>query len=225
MIRKRQAWLVSGVAAVLGCAIAGCNRSEQADHTPPPGQEPAVPAPVSVPAPATQPISPKAYLPSFLYIKEVPDPRKSQTTEVAPADPAVWGPTVQFARARLSIVGKGGHALSAVLFSDDPKEALKDNWTGDRYLFRMPLRINDRKAIDGYRYRWTNSLEGADETDSGIFLRGDSEHIEPVDLDVQFVVDGSTVKVWLGGLFKQFDPGTGETHWYHVRGIIHTSME
>jgi hypothetical protein len=223
--------LILAATVVTAGLFAGCNRDEQANRTPPPGKAPAVPAPVEVPTPATKPVEHAAVAPSYLFIKKVPPPAgaaqsQSQAQPSTDENPNDMGPSVAFAAARLAFTGKGGHGLVAVLFSDDPKEALKDNWTGDRYKFRMPLLITDRSQIDGRPYRMERPFDSSEEdTQEGIFFHGDDVHLEPIDLDVRFEMDNGKVLVKMGGLFKQVDPNRGEVQWYHVRGVLRATMD
>jgi hypothetical protein len=216
--------LTWGFAAMTAIVVAGCDSGQEADKTPPADQPAKVTPPTTVPSTAAQ-ASEVDLGPSYLFIKEVPDPRLSQA-EVGntPVDPNDWGPSFQFPRAKLAFTGKGGHRLTAVLFSDDPKEAIKSSYEGDRYIFRMPLQITDRTQLDGTVYRMAIPFDDGDDTSDGIWRKKDAEHLEPIDLAVRFDIEGSKVKVGVGGLFKQSGPG-GETHWYHVRGLIPVPVE
>lgn len=227
----RIAWMriLLAAAAVMAGFFAGCDKKEQASHTPPPGQAPAVRAPAEVPQPATKPTTTAdADAPnSYLFIKKVPAPTPSGQAQpdAAEENPDDFGPSIQFARARLTFTGKGGQHLVVKLYSDDPKEALKDNWNGNRYIFSMPLEITERSQIDGRPYRMYVAPDSTEDTRFGIFLHGDDEHLEPIDLDVRFEVQGAKVVIAIGGLFKQLDPIKGDVQWYHVRGVLRANME
>lgn len=227
---KSKIRLAVGFAATLACAVGGCDTSDQqADRTPPPGQPATVDPPTALPpASSTQPAATQPVGESYLWLKEVPDPRRKAEADVAPpADPDEIGKPVKFPRARLKLTGKGDHALVALLYSDDPKEAIKADWQGDRYYFRMPLQVADRAAIDGLPYRMAVSLEEAEETTTGVFLVGDRYHLEPIDLSVKFEVQGPHVRVFIGGLFKQIDGSNAlaEPRWFHVQGIVQAAVE
>src|SRR5688572_23671077 len=95
---KLLAW---GFAAMTALAVAGCDSGPEADKTPPADQPAKVSPPTTVPSTAAQ--TPEVDLgPSYLFIKEVPDPRLSQAEGQIPVDPNDWGPSFQFPRARLA---------------------------------------------------------------------------------------------------------------------------
>ena len=221
------------VAAGVGCDGGDANRGT----TPPPGTPAAVDPPTTLPAPAGDATSAAKPVPagqaasSYLWIKEVPDPRKSQG-EFVPSMVQVdetWT-AVQFPRARLRLASKGEDKLVGLLYSDDPKEAISKDWQGDRYYFRMPLpHVPDAKALDGAPFRMSVPLDGvgADETTNGVFLKGDRYHLEPVDLSATFEVHGPLVHVRMGGRFKCFDTTDveAEPRWFHLQGILQAAVD
>jgi len=216
--------VIWGFAAAVAVVVGGCDSGREADKTPPPNQPAKVSPPTTVPS--TQEASALDNVPTFLFIKQVPDPRKSQGEAGAiVVDPKDDGTAFQFPRARLAFTGKGGHQLTAILFSDDPKEAIRNTYEGDRFIFRMPLQITERSQIDGKIYRFAVPLDGADDTSDGIWRHKDQEHLEPIDLAVQFYVEGPRVKMAVGGLFKQSDPNGGEPLWYAVKAVISAPLE
>lgn len=224
---------VLALSAILALGTsAGCDNRSGQGTTPTAGVPAAVNPPTTLPAPheaaaapqpATQPLA------SYLWLHEVPDPRRSEA-DYTPGSTKVddtWTP-VQFPRARLRLAGKGDDKLVALLYSDDPKEAISKSWDGDRYYFRMPLpHVADAKALDGAPYRMSVALEGADETTNGVFLKGDRYHMEPVDLSVRFEVQGGLVTLYVGGRFKQYDTADveAEPRWFHLQGIIQAAVD
>jgi len=209
----------------------GCDSNSEQAVTPPPDQPAVVNAPTTLPAPelasATLP-STATPVSSYLWLREVADPRKSQGE--APEPPATEDPNGvarQFPRARLKLTGKGEDRIVAMLYSDDPKEAINKAWQGDRYYFRMPMRVLEAAQLDDAPFRMSVPFEGADETSTGVFLQGDRYHLEPIDLIVRFESEGSQVKVFIGGLFKQFDTHdvTAEPKWYHIQGIVQATVD
>lgn len=242
-MQNRQHWMAKvACAAAMALAVAGCDSgTSTADVAPPVPDQPAkVSPPTSVPSPlipavgpsasATQPVAadPLAAAPSYLFLKEVPDPRKTQVGgEAAAADANDFGKSVEFPRARLRLTGKGGHNVVALLYSDDPKEALKGNWAGDRYYFRMPLQVTDRRQVDGTQFRMVADLAETEETSNGVFLKGDQDHLEPVDLWVIFENQGPRTVASIGGLFKlsDADKPEAEPRWFQVKGIVQAVAE
>ena len=231
MVSKYNPAVLALSAALALAAGAGCDGDSGRGTTPPPGAPAAVNPPTTLPAPnetaatAAAPAPASQPTASYLWIHEVPDPRKSQADDAAAGTSRVdetWTP-VQFPRARLRLAHKGEDKLVALLYSDDPKEAISKNWQGDRYYFRMPLPyVPDAKALDGAPYRMSVPLEGAEETTNGVFLKGDRYHLEPVDLSVRFEVQGGLVNVYVGGRFKQYDTTDveAEPRWFHLQGIV-----
>lgn len=230
--------LVLGGALVLG-SVVGCDGDAgRGGTTPPPGTPAAVEPPTTLPAPAGEssttpkPAAAPASQPStsYLWIREVPDPRKSQADFVPGAAQVDESWTaVQFPRARLRLTQKGDDKLVALLYSDDPKEAISKDWQGDRYYFRMPLpHVPDAAALDNAPYRMSAPLDGeADETTDGVFLKGDRFHLVPVDLSVRFELQGGLVNLYVGGRFKQYDTTDveAEPRWFHLQGIVQAAVD
>lgn len=216
---------IFGVAVSL--VLVGCD-DPQARSSP---DKPAiVNPPTTLPSPELASAKlPAVPMSSYLWMREVSDPRKSQadgTIEAsAEADPN--GVAVQFPRARLRVSGKGEDRMVAMLYSDDPKEAINKGWQGDRYYFRMPLRVGNIEQLDDAPYRMAVEFDGHDETSNGVFRTGDRFHLEPIDLSVIFEPQGSQVKISLGGLFKQYDTSdvSAEPKWFHVQGILQATVE
>lgn len=216
------------LSAALALLVVGCDgdarQNEEAKKKPA-----AVNPPTTLPIPqaATQPSANATSQPavSFLFLKEVPDPRKSQA-EIDPAlsanDPKDIGVSIQFPRARLRLTGKGESHLVALLYSDDPKEAITKDWKGDRYYFRMPLQAADLRALESFPYRSVVEFNSDDDTSNGVFLKGDRYHFVPIDLSVRFEMQGSQVVAYLGGLFKQYDTTDiqAEPKWFQIQGIV-----
>jgi hypothetical protein len=114
---------------------------------------------------------------------------------------------VQFPPARLHISGKVDEPVTALLFSDDPKEAINKDWAGDRYYFSMPLAqlAGDDRQLDGVEWPFIASTSDKEETGNGIFLHGDQFHLEPVQARVRFEGMAPHLLVRLAGEFLQYD--------------------
>ena len=233
--KKRIAFALATLSAL--AVMGGCDRDARKENeqvTTPAAVQPPTPTAASVdPAPqlasSTQPAAgPTVDAPavSYLFFKEVPDPTQSQ--EGAVVDPSDYGDKIAFPRARIRLSGKGETHLTAYLYSDDPKEAIRRNWQGHRYSFRMPLRVASADHLDEADYRLKVNFVGADETSNGVYLTGDRFHLEPIDLSVRFESVGpKLVRLYIGGLFKQFDTTEvdAEPRWFHVRGIVDAAVD
>jgi hypothetical protein len=99
--------------------------------------------------------------------------------------------------------------IVATLYSDDPKEALKPNYTGNSFYLRMPLEISD--AADLPQAQWQYQARSGAERDDlpyGIFLRGRQTQLQPFDVRATFARDGNDVLVTLSGQFQIIDAST-----------------
>src|SRR4030095_180099 len=101
--------------------------------------------------------------------------------------PAIFPP----ARMRLE---DDGQQVVAMLFSDDPKEALKNNYAGNSFYLRMELDVADIAELPQAQWRY-QAPSAADHDDSpyGIFLVGRKDQLEPFDVRATFRRDGESV--------------------------------
>ena len=92
---------------------------------------------------------------------------------------------VEFPPAKLR-VGTSDGKVVALLYTDDPKDALKDQYAGNSFYFQMQLDADDVKnfADSDWRYK-AESNEQAD-TPYGIFLDGHRKQLQPIDVAVTF---------------------------------------
>jgi len=97
-----------------------------------------------------------------------------------------------------------GESLAAVLYSDDPRSALDDDYAGNSFYFDMDLDIADVTELGTARWQFRASESERRATTSGIFLEGRKYHLQPADVAVEFTPAGSVVKVWLAGTFYRF---------------------
>jgi len=160
--------------------------------------------------PQTRPAHPTAVAvaeqPSFLYIKYLPDNPNAADQADAPR-PNDFGTATQFPPARLRVSGKADEQVTALLFSDDPKEAIDKDWAGDRYYFSMTLQqpVGEDKNLDGLDWFFIASPSEKEETGNGIFLHGDQFHLEPVQARVHFDGQAPHLLVRIVGEFLQYD--------------------
>jgi hypothetical protein len=94
--------------------------------------------------------------------------------------------------------------LVATLYSDDPHEALRRNYTGNSFYLKMDLEIVDAAELGkaDWSYRSASSGERED-SPYGIFLSGRQTQVQPFDVRARFrsEADG-TVTVVVGGQFQ-----------------------
>jgi len=113
---------------------------------------------------------------------------------------------VVFPAARLRLESDGQHVV-AMLFSDDPKDALKDYYTGNSIYLRMELDIDDAEKLAEARWHYTAPSSG-DREDSpyGIYLGGKKVQLQPFDVRGAFKVDeGGNTAVLISGQFQVVD--------------------
>jgi hypothetical protein len=200
--------------AVLVCGI-GCDEKKgtAASNS---GQPNPATRPTTKPTLPVAPIQAAAVVPavpttSFLYLRYPENAEMPETVKANAAKASDWGIPCAFPQARLRLVSHGDEPVSAMLFSDDPKEAINKDWAGDRYYFQMPLQqITDLSHLDGAEWGVMASTSAADreETGNGLFLHGDRYHLEPINIDVHF--DGTPgkpggVQIRMAGQFLQYD--------------------
>jgi hypothetical protein len=158
--------------------------------------EPAVktqPAPPAIPAPATAPATAPA------------------ATQPASSLMNINGHMTIFPAARLRLDSDGQHVV-ALLYSDDPRDALKDNYTGNSFYLRMVLDIDEpAKLADA---QWTYTAPSSSEREDspyGIFLGGRKIALQPFDVRGMFKVNDEGTMVLVSGQFQILDdtPGRG----------------
>lgn len=111
------------------------------------------------------------------------------------------GRLTEFPRARLR-VEDDGQQLNALLFSDDPPQAIKDDYTGNSFYLRMSLGVPDISNL--HVARWEHKARSAQREDSpfGIYLSGRKVQLQPYDVQASFAPgDQNTTIVHLWGQF------------------------
>jgi hypothetical protein len=112
---------------------------------------------------------------------------------------------IQFPPARLRI--KSDHdKVTAILYSDDPKDALNNNYTGNGFYFTLALDVSDAQFDHA---TWVHQSETSERTDSpyGIFLDGHRRQLQPLDVRIRLLPAASGgMKVEMAGTFLSVDP-------------------
>ena len=139
-----------------------------------------------------------------------------------PAAMHVDGRPVQFAPAVLHLTaGDGG--TKAVLYSDDPDDAMRPGWSGNSFYFEMFFDGKDVAQVLGesgladwqgaggpavaeWVFRFPESERR--DTDNGLFLAGDTIRLQPADGAVQIDPAGARLNVRVEGLFRRFEGQT-----------------
>jgi hypothetical protein len=167
---------------MLSGLIVGCDRSPVAktDPSTAPANEPTLVAQVTN-GPATEPAS----------------------TQPRGAAMLIDGRLVQFPPAKLVLKMKGG--MHALLFSDDPPDAIRDDYAGNSFYFDMPLEIAALDQLGMTKWILKAPTSERSDTVSGIYLDGRKKHLQPFDVVVEFDHEpGRPVKLYLSGQFLLF---------------------
>lgn len=185
---------------VTACAMAvgmmmGCERTSST--TPVPGNGAAT-APANTTNPATQNANASATQPS---------------TNPTPLTLTVEGAVNEFPSALIRL-DQIDDRIIALLYTNDPPAALKDDYQGNSFYFELPLDIAAPGDITAARYDFKSSSSELSETPEGIFLSGRRWQLQPDDIRIDFHPDPSAtpsegaptaVKVRLVGTFRLFD--------------------
>jgi hypothetical protein len=140
---------------------------------------PTSPPPTSTTAPASAPATTRA------------SARPSATMNVN-GTPFVFPP------ARIRLDEEDGHVV-ALLYSDDPREALKDNYTGNSFYLRMELDITAPADLAAARWHFAApSTAQQEDSPYGVFLTGRKIQLQPYKVDAAFKRDGDVTLVLVG---------------------------
>jgi hypothetical protein len=147
---------------------------------------------------STRPAGPAtAPVPAVVQATTQPASRPAQSRLRINAQP------VEFPRARLVLVHKSPTVVVR-LFSDDPKEALDPNYSGNAYFFEVPLEISDANQIAGMQATFQAASAEHSETANGIFLDGTRKHLQPFNVIIRFDRAGADLLVSVTGQFMMF---------------------
>jgi hypothetical protein len=202
---------------------AGCERraTKVARDAPPPAADdlPMVDAPVPAtadaqPAGATQPHAAAATQPANAFL----------TIDAKLPDLAAG--VTQFPPARLRLT-RTPEGVTALLFSDDPKNATSAEYKGNSFYFDLPLQVADPADIRQATYAYKSDDSEPSESPNGIFLKGTRYHLQPQDVAIRFDGEGKKVMAQIAGRFLVVRTA-GETmpgQVAAVQGTLYTTVE
>jgi hypothetical protein len=95
--------------------------------------------------------------------------------------------------------------LIAVLMSDDPKDAVDDNYHGNSFYLEMPMDGAEMKDLPGFVYRYVAPTNERSDSLNGIFLDGNRQQLQPLRIQVKFEGAEPTMSVSISGHFLQVD--------------------
>jgi hypothetical protein len=161
-------------------------------------------------------------------VSETPHEEPPADEEAAPVYVTVDGVPYTFPPAKLYLKRQGVR-VRARLLSDDPPEAVAEDWSGDSFFFEMDLELAGEgqlasldegvaparvspKELESAEWIFHRESSERSPTKSGIFLGrqshlGGESHLQPISVSIMFdQVDEKTVMVTLEGVFADFDP-------------------
>ena len=174
----RRVWAAVLVVSAAIAGAAGCDRA--------PAPQPATSAdPSTMPAtsPSTGPATTQAAVTTFLSLDDT---------------------IVEFPPARVRL-DNGDEGLVALLFTDDPPDALEEGYLGNSFYLQMPLDVADVKDLSSAQ--WLHHAKSSEREDSpfGIFMGGRRWQLQPDDVRADFAGEGASLEVSLRGTFLLFD--------------------
>lgn len=136
-------------------------------------------------------------------------PTNSFNADATAAQPSVVllidGERSEFPPARLVVDDRNGKTV-ALLMSDDPPQAINDDYAGNSYYLEMEF---DDLLPTVRGQVWFYEAPSTDKQDSpnGIFLQGHRQQLQPFQVKVQFQqIDGGDV-AWVSGTFHLYASG------------------
>ena len=163
-------------------------------------------------APSPGPVPPVTTAPSDTAPATTAAATEPVATQPATSLMNINGHLTVFPPARLRLESDGQN-VDALLYSDDPREALKRNYTGNSFYLRMALDITDPEKLADANWNYTAPSAGDREADSpyGIFLGGRKIALQPFMAGARIKVEGEETTVLLLGNFQVLDdtPGRG----------------
>jgi hypothetical protein len=194
-------WLLAGLLAM--CLLLGCERPSASD-------------PGKAGGPTTAPANPP----------RLPATTQSATSSTSPATAplattiTIEGAINEFPPARLRLDEVDGK-VHAILYTDDPEEALRNDYEGNSFYFDLPLEIETAADITAATYDFKATSSDQEDTPEGIFLFGRRWHLQPDDIRIDFRTYSATqavasgvpdvVTVRIGGTFRMFDTASERT--------------
>jgi hypothetical protein len=122
-------------------------------------------------------------------------------TQAASAFLTIDGQIVTFPSARLRLT-RTDEGVRALLFSNDPKEAISADYQGNSFYFDVALKIADPKEIVEAEYAFKAPTSDAeDDSPNGIFLHGMRTHLQPQDIAITFDGESPDVVARVAGRF------------------------
>jgi len=157
--------------------LAGCDDRPAAPTTIP------VAAPASPPATTSQPSSQPTRPPAVLMIDQ-------QQMEFPPA---------------VLRLRPQDDQLHPILSSDDPKEALNRDYTGNSFYIELPGRFTEAAELDDKPFLFVTQSSEREDKPTGIFLQGNRYQLQPSNVKIELRGESPKMEAWVSGTFLMFD--------------------
>lgn len=135
---------------------------------------------------------------------EVPASTRPATTRASSSVLTIGDRAIAFPRARIFVAQVQPH-VNLLLFSDDPRQAVEDDYTGNRYFFQIQLDIDDIAQLGSADWHFEAMSTAHADSPNGVFLDGDRKHLQPYKVDLAFSGSAPTIQVALSGQFLLFE--------------------
>lgn len=148
-------------------------------------------------------------------------------TQPANAFLTVDGAITTFPPARLRLT-RTDEGVRALLFSDDPREAISADYRGNSFYFDIPLKVPEPKDVtDAEYYFKAPDSDAEQDSPNGIFLNGMRTHLQPQDMVLTFRGEWPKVVASIGGRFLVVDTANDSTpgQFAGVAGNLMTTAE
>jgi hypothetical protein len=201
-----------------GVVLAGCEDE---------AIEPPVPNEVPTPSVQSDPVEEPATRPAIVQniSPELLANRRLGGSAVDPIDDAtldsamhVGNAPVMFAPAVLHLIPEDG-GTKAILFSDDPDDAMNADWDGNAFYFQMffeGMTVDEVLGQSGLAggiedgpvvAEWVFQHEGSERRDTrnGLFLAGGDRTLQPEAGEIIIDAEGARLSVRVAGFFRQFE--------------------
>jgi hypothetical protein len=174
---------------LLGAVAAGCERQT------------APPPPAAAHAPATQPARNNTIPP---LPKATAQASSTEPAQPTPAYMEIDERRVEFPPARLRVATRSG-GVSALLMSDDPPQAINDDYRGNSFYLEMELPVQSTGDVSGTIARYEARTSERVDSRNGIFLDGGRLQLQPFDVSIEFDGTAPLMTTTISGTFLKFD--------------------
>ncbi len=158
--------------------------------------------PVAAPGPATQPVG----TPHNATTKPTTEPSERPLSVFIVSQPGQPDRAIEFPPAKM-VVKTVGERLRVTLFSDDPRDAVRDDYTGNSYFFETIFDVTIDE-LPGQEFVFHNSAVERPEDNTGVFLFGGKQSLHPQEAAIRVEQDEDRWTAYVAGKFSVWDDNT-----------------